>query len=150
MSKHKTRPPIEVIGKPRLLRSGAPTAPVCKAMLTWMDGEREWKTRCNRAFADKQEVCKCGAKRPKSTDEDHGYTHSTARSLRGSGEEVAADEQKRYSVEALERRESFLAQDKERLVELVAEIRSRAPTARQRKRLKSIQHQINAIVAESA
>ena len=134
MSKHKPQPPLQVVGKPRLLRSGSPTAPVCKARLTFIDfnedgAEKEWTVTCNRAFADKQEICKCGAKRPKESEQDHGYTQSPLKALRGAGEEVSSEYQAKLTAEALERRkqaenEAWIAA-KHRLLAVTRELRKR-------------------------
>src|ERR1700680_4225432 len=71
---------------PRLLRASAPQAPVCKAQIRYADGKLR---ACNRAFQDDQDVCRCGARRPPESDEDHGYTTRRVNALRAEGEPVS-------------------------------------------------------------
>jgi hypothetical protein len=74
---------------PRFLASGGPV-PICKAI------DRSDGKVCNRGFAVGQDRCKCGAKRPPDSADDHGYTTSRIRAI-DEAEALSDDELARYS-----------------------------------------------------
>lgn len=87
----------DLTDQPRYCRASAPVAPICQARIKLADGR---VVKCKRAFQDKQEVCKCGARRPPESEEDHGYTTSPARGLRGEMAAVPASVQDQYALDA--------------------------------------------------
>jgi hypothetical protein len=56
--------------------------------------------RCGRGFRDKQDVCKCGRRRPEVSEDDIGYTTTPSRGVRGERQAVDATVQERYTQEA--------------------------------------------------
>lgn len=78
----------------------------------------------------------------------HGdYVQNPVRALVGTAEEVSAPIQARYSREASERL-SEAARRRRRLASVLAELATLAPTPQQKKRLRSIEHQIKALGKE--
>jgi hypothetical protein len=74
---------------PRFLASGGPV-PICKAI------DRSDGKVCNRGFAVGQDRCKCGAKRPPDSADDHGYTTSHVRAV-DEAEALSDEELARYT-----------------------------------------------------
>lgn len=127
----------------RLLRSGAPAMVLCKASIKWIDFSTdpplEWTQPCHRAFADNQEVCKCGTRRPAETEEDRGYTTRTQAALKNAGEEVSESWQKRYAKQAEEQYIGIVADRSKRLQAAIAEIKLHANGENVNKRLREAQ-----------
>lgn len=131
--------------KPRLLRAKGPTPPICTATITWMEGDKEWKTQCGRAFADNQTVCKCGKPRPPEREEDHGYTNSSTQALRGTAEEVSEAIHERYAANGRENHRFALVDQKKRLDAALAEIRKHPASPQTNRELRAAQKRINKI-----
>jgi hypothetical protein len=87
----------DLTDQPRYIRGSAPVAPICQARIKLADGRI---VKCKRAFQDDQDVCKCGARRPAASEEDHGYTTSPARGLRGEMAAIPASVQDQYALDA--------------------------------------------------
>jgi hypothetical protein len=140
--------------QPRLLRLASPKAPICTARV-----KRNGQSRpCGRAFADNQDVCKCGAKRPAETPEDRGYTSRGAMGMRNEGEAVPEHLQDRWSEDAEKENAAKRELDKQRLRAVTRKIREQselirtngAITPQQRKRLKSAEHHLRLVEEEAA
>jgi hypothetical protein len=104
---------------------------------------------CKRAFADKQEVCRCGAKRPAEIEDDHGYTPVPSKAMKGEGEAVPASLQEQFSREGNERhgiaREVEWGDRRERLLAVIREIRSNAMTREAESTLRGVERQVEAL-----
>lgn len=140
--------------QPRLLRAASPKAPICTARV-----KRNGQSKaCGRAFADNQEVCKCGARRPPETAEDRGYTSRDAMGMRNEGEAVPKHLQDRWSGRAEKENEAKRVLDRARLQAVTRKIREQselirtngAITPQQRKRLKSAEHHLRLVEEEAA
>lgn len=135
---------------PRLLRASAPQAPVCKAQVRYADGKMR---ACNRAFQDEQDVCKCGARRPPESDEDHGYTTRRVNALKGEGEPVSERMLERYAEAGRERHVDVLAEQRRRALSVIAELRleaiRRGASPKANKRYKSAEHHLRALDQEA-
>ncbi len=140
----------DTVDHPRLLRAASPQAPICTAILTFVSfgdpdngvPDREWKVKCGRAFADHQDVCKCGHKRPAESPDDHGYTSSTSKALRSTGDEVSEALHGRYAANSGQRQAITLGERRKRLQEALAEIRSHTDDPLTNAKLRSAQERI--------
>lgn len=137
------------VDEPRLLRATPPGARTCTAVL--MSGPRKGKV-CGRAFPDRDyltdrpiTVCACGAPRPPETIEDHGYTARRMAAMRGEGEAVSEDAQKRIAEQAELNRENGLVVQRERLMAAISDIRPFARDAATIRQLKGIERQLRAV-----
>jgi hypothetical protein len=126
---------------PRYLASGGPV-PICKAI------DRSDGKVCNRGFAVGQERCKCGAKRPPDSADDHGYTTTRWRAIEGA-EAVPAEFQERLTTQAHLNRELGRSRRREEMLSAIAEMRRTASDAVERKRLRSVEHHLRALDAEA-
>lgn len=139
--------------QPRLLRAASPKAPICAARV-----KRNGQSKaCGRAFADSQEVCRCGAKRPAETSEDRGYTTRGAMGMRNEGEAIPEHLQDRWSERAEGENKAKRVLDRARLQAVTRKIREQselirtnsAITPQQRKRLKSAEHHLRLVEEEA-
>jgi hypothetical protein len=131
--------------EPRFLRRGTPRPQICKAIIsTEKRAQGIVPVRCNRAFADGQDVCRCGARRPPISDLDHGYTTRGSSAMRGEGEAVPAQIQEQYSKVASERDAEERAAMRRRALAAIEEIVPHS-SGRERKRLRAAANQIRAL-----
>jgi hypothetical protein len=129
--------------RPRLLRASAPRVPTCTARIKQADGR--WKT-CGRGFADEQSVCRCGARRPAESVDDHGYTTRTATALRGEPEAIPDTTQKAQTAKAHKlyeesRRESW-GEQRDRLLAVIQEIRESPASRSVNESLRGVERQV--------
>jgi uncharacterized protein YhfF len=132
--------------KPNLLRRSAPSAPICRARIKLPDGRT---VTCKRAFADKQDICKCGARRPPETAEDHGYTSISARALMREPEAIPAALQAQYARESENNLQAatngHLETHVKRLHAVIAEIREHAKDPKANDQLRGLERQAKAL-----
>lgn len=139
---------------PRLLRGGAPQAPICHAPVKLPDGRT---VTCKRAFQDNQTVCKCGAKRPPETEQDHGYTTRRGNAMRNEGEAVPVALQEKWAAKAAIEGAAKRAELRQRALAAIATVNEHAekipasaldPAAR--KKLKSALHRLRDVERETS
>jgi hypothetical protein len=135
---------------PRFLRGSAPQAPICHGTLALGDGRR---VPCKTAFPDEDymtgkpvEVCpRCGTRRPEGSVEDHGYTPRKAAAMKGEGEAVPADVQKRITQRAADNRTNGYVVQRERLLDAIAGLRPFANSEKTIKHLRGVERQVRAL-----
>ena len=139
----------DLTDQPRLLRGTSPAAPTCQAPVKRSDGTAK---PCGRAFPDNDyltgrpvEICKCGARRPPETQEDHGYTSRRSNAMRGEGEAVPADVQKSITQRVKDNKANGYIVQRERLLAVISDIRPFALDRATIEHLQGIERQVRAL-----
>jgi hypothetical protein len=140
----------ELFEQPRFPAAGTPPATICRVHVQRSDGSPGICGRAfGREFPDEPERCRAGHPKPPEQESDHGYTSQSSRALKGAGEAVPASIQTKLTEKAKINHETGLSARRERLLAVVSELRLLATTATERKRLRSVEHQIQALEREA-